>query len=361
MEQDLLNKKEQRFEEVLALLSALIGIQSFSKEEEKTADLLEGYLIDRGLLVSRKGNNVWVKNRYFHPAKPTILLNSHHDTVKPNKGYTKDPFNPEVSDGKLFGLGSNDAGGALISLLITFLHYHDHEDLKYNLIWSGTAEEEISGKEGVESILEHLGEISFGIVGEPTGMKMAVAEKGLMVLDCYAKGQSGHAARDLGVNAIYKAMEDIEWIRNYQFEKVSDHLGPVKMSVTMINAGYQHNVIPDVCHYVVDVRTTDAYSNEETYEIINEHTHAEVNERSFRLSPSYVPKDHVLVKAAEELKIEMFGSPTTSDQALMSFPTIKMGPGLSERSHSADEFIFLDELREGPEKYIELLDKVLQG
>ncbi len=359
MEQDLLNKKEQRFDEVLALLSALIRIQSFSKEEEKTADLLEGYLIDRGLLVSRKGNNVWVKNRYFHPDKPTILLNSHHDTVKPNKGYTKDPFNPEVSDGKLFGLGSNDAGGALISLLITFLHYHDREDLKYNLIWSGTAEEEISGKEGVESILEHLGEISFGIVGEPTGMKMAVAEKGLMVLDCYAKGQSGHAARDLGVNAIYKAMEDIEWIKNYQFEKVSDHLGPVKMSVTMINAGYQHNVIPDVCHYVVDVRTTDAYSNEETYKIINDHTQAEVNERSFRLSPSYVPKDHVLVKAAEELNIEMFGSPTTSDQALMSFPTIKMGPGLSERSHSADEFIFLDELREGPEKYVELLDKII--
>ncbi|XOV95358.1 MAG: M20 family metallo-hydrolase [Bacteroidota bacterium] len=351
--------RDQYYNQTLSLLSSLIGLQSFSKEEDKTGDLLENFLVDREIPVVRKGNNVWVKNAHYDRSKPTILLNSHHDTVKPNKGYTKDPYTPEVADGKLFGLGSNDAGGALISLLMTFLHYYNQKDLKYNLIWSGTAEEEISGKGGVESILDELGEISFGIVGEPTGMQMAVAEKGLMVLDCYAKGLSGHAARDLGVNAIYEAISDIEWFRNYQFEKVSDYLGPVKMSVTMINAGYQHNVIPDVCHYVVDVRTTDAYSNQETFEIIDKHTKAEVKERSFRLSPSWVPKDHILVEAAKALDIKMFGSPTTSDQALMPFPTIKMGPGLSERSHSADEFIFLDELKEGPIGYIKLLDKII--
>ncbi len=360
MEQDLLDKKEQRFEEALSLLRSLISIQSFSKEEEKTADLLENFLIEREIPLERKDNNVWAKNRFFDPRKPTILLNSHHDTVKPNKGYTKDPFNPEIQDGKLYGLGSNDAGGALVSLMMTFFHFYDRQDLKYNLIWSGTAEEEISGKNGVESILGDLGVVDFGIVGEPTGMEMAVAEKGLMVLDCYAKGQSGHAARDLGVNAIYKAMQDIEWIKNYRFEKVSDHLGPVKMTVTMINAGYQHNVIPDVCHYVVDVRTTDAYTNEETYEIINKHTQAEVNERSFRLSPSWIPEDHVLLDAAKKLGIKTFGSPTTSDQALMPFPTIKMGPGLSERSHSADEYILIEELKDGPEKYIQLLDLIVR-
>ena len=355
----LQNNVDQYYQEMLSLLSGLISIQSFSREEDKSADLLQDFLLDKGIRSYRKDNNVWVKNQFFNPSKPTILFNSHHDTVKPNKGYTKDPFNPEITEDKLYGLGSNDAGGALVSLLMTFLHYYERDDLKYNLIWSGTAEEEVSGKNGVESILKELGKISFGVVGEPTKMEMAVAEKGLMVLDCYAKGKSGHAARDVGVNAIYKAMEDIEWIRKYRFPRVSEYLGPIKMSVTMINAGYQHNTIPDVCHYVVDIRTTDAYSNEETLDLIKEKLKAEVKERSFRLRPSYVEHDHVLVRAANELGITMFGSPTMSDQALMPFPTVKMGPGLSERSHSADEFIFLEELKNAPKKYIELLDKIV--
>ncbi len=358
MAQNLPNK-ETFYEESISLLSALIKIPSFSKEEDKTADLLQEYLLEKGIRAYRKDNNVWVKNHHYDLEKPTILFNSHHDTVKPNKGYLKDPFSPELTGDKLYGLGSNDAGGALISLLMVFLNYYERDDLKYNLIWSGTAEEEISGKNGVESILHDLGKIDFGIVGEPTEMAIAVAEKGLMVLDCYAKGTSGHAARDVGANAIYKAMQDIAWLKDFHFKKRSSFLGPIKMSVTMINAGYQHNIIPDVCHYVVDVRTTDAYSNEETLSIIREHLGADVKERSQRLKPSHMPKDHELVKVAEKLGIEMFGSPTTSDQALMPFATVKMGPGLSQRSHSADEFIFLEELKQGPLKYIELLDKII--
>ncbi|MEO9474229.1 MAG: M20 family metallo-hydrolase [Cyclobacteriaceae bacterium] len=352
---------DQIHEEAIALLSRLIETPSLSREEDHTADLLEEYLKKNDIEPFRKGNNLWAYNLDFDSNKPTILLNSHHDTVKPNQGYTKDPFAAEISDGKLFGLGSNDAGGALVSLLFAFLYLHDRDNLKYNICFSATAEEEISGHAGVSSILEELHNVSFGIVGEPTEMDMAVAEKGLMVLDCVALGVSGHAAREEGENAIYKALKDIDWFRTFSFPKVSDHLGPVKMSVTMINSGYQHNVVPDECAFVVDVRGTDAYSNEEMLEIIRGNVLSEVKERSTRLQPSFIPDDHELMKAAKALDMNVFGSPTLSDQSLMNFPTAKIGPGLSARSHSADEFIYVEEIREGITGYLALLNKILNS
>lgn len=348
------------YQEALALLKELISIQSFSKEEEGTAECIANFLTSKNVPINRKGNNVWCANKHFHPDKPTILLNSHHDTVKPNQGYTLDPFQPITKDGKLFGLGSNDAGGCLVSLCMTFLHFFEKENLPFNLLYAATAEEENSGKGGVESIVRDISPISFGIVGEPTQMEMSIAEKGLMVLDCTATGIAGHAARDVGVNAIYKAVEAIDWFRNYTFDKVSKYLGPIKMSVTVIKAGTQHNVVPDQCHFVVDIRTTDAYSNEETLEIIKQNVAVEVSARSTRLKPSGLPENHVLRKAAESLKITTFGSPTTSDQAVMDFATIKMGPGDSERSHTADEFIYLEELEEGIDGYIKLLEEVFR-
>ncbi len=292
---------------------------------------------------------------------PLFFFNSHHDTVKPNQGYIRDPYKADIIDGKLYGLGSNDAGGALVSLLFTFLYLFDQENINYNIIFAATAEEEISGKLGVASILSELPEIAFGIVGEPTEMNMAVAEKGLMVLDCYAEGKSGHAAREEGENAIYKAIKDIAWFKNYSFAKVSEYLGPVKMSVTMIEAGYQHNVVPDQCHYVVDIRGTDAYTNDEILEIIRAEVGSTVKERSTRLQPSFIAKDHVLLQTAEALNIKTYGSPTLSDQALMSFPTVKVGPGMSERSHTADEFIYVDEIKEGINGYLAILNKILKS
>ena len=350
---------EQYYEEALTLLSALIEMPSMSGEEEGTAALIESFLEDHQIDFSRKGNNLWASNKAFDSEKPTILLNSHHDTVKPNAGYTKDPYRAEVADGKLFGLGSNDAGGCLVSLIMTFIHFYEKE-IPFNLILAATAEEENSGKNGVESILDELKPITFGMVGEPTEMSMAVAEKGLMVLDCSAKGESGHAARDVGLNAIYEAIPDIEWFRNFRFEKESSYLGPIKMSVTMVNSGYQHNVIPDTCDFVVDIRTTDAYSNEEVFEIVKSHVKSEVKARSFRLNSSHLPDHLSISKAADKLGIKKFGSPTCSDQAVMDFPTFKMGPGKSERSHTADEFIFLDELKEGIAGYINLLDNLFE-
>ncbi|MEQ8473322.1 MAG: M20 family metallo-hydrolase [Marinoscillum sp.] len=347
--------------EAVKLLSQLIEIPSVSREEDKTADLLQAYFEGYEVNVERKGNNIWVKNSGFDPEKPTILLNSHHDTVKPNEGYTNDPFEAIEKEGKLYGLGSNDAGGALVCLIMTFLYFYTNKDLKYNLILAATAEEEISGAGGVRSILREIGDISFGIVGEPTLMDMAINEKGLMVLDCYTRGKAGHAAREEGENAIYKAMKDIEWFRSFAFPKVSETLGPVKMSVTMIDAGSQHNVVPDTCHFVVDVRTTDAYDNEETLNVIRSYVGCEVNERSTRLQPSKITKDHEIVKAAEELDMYMFGSPTMSDQALMPFPTVKIGPGDSDRSHTADEFIYTDELRDGIIGYLMLLNRLFKS
>ena len=347
------------YEEALGLLQELIRTPSLSKEEDKTARVLADFFKKHGIEPVRKGNNVWARNKHYDPSKPTLLLNSHHDTVKPNRGYTKDPFTPIIEDGKLYGLGSNDAGGCLVSLIATFLHFYEL-DLPYNLIASGTAEEENSGKDGVESILEELGPMSYGIVGEPTEMRMAVAEKGLMVLDCAAKGVAGHAARDIGTNAIYEALEDIHWFRTYQFPEVSEHLGPIKMSVTQVNGGFQHNVIPDLCSFVVDVRTTDKYSNEEVLAHVQERVKCGVEARSIRLRPSYMPEESPVRTAAERLGVDIFGSPTTSDQAVIPIPTVKMGPGKSERSHTPDEFIYLEEIENGIKGYIALLEELRQ-
>ncbi|MEQ8240363.1 MAG: M20 family metallo-hydrolase [Cyclobacteriaceae bacterium] len=345
------------YEDALILLQKLISTPSLSKEEDQTAKILEDFFDSKSINYHRKGNNIWAFNKFFDAKKPTILLNSHHDTVKPNKGYTKDPYEPQIAEGKLFGLGSNDAGGCLVSLILTFHHFYD-KDMPYNLVMAATAEEENSGLGGVELILDEIGLIDFGIIGEPTEMKMGVAEKGLMVLDCYAQGKSGHAARDQGVNAIYEALTDIEWFRNYAFDKISNSLGAVKMSVTMISAGYQHNVVPDTCHFVVDVRTTDLYDNTTTLEIIKEHVKCRVEARSTRLNSSYLPENYPISKVADDLNIEKFGSPTTSDQAVIPYPTFKMGPGRSERSHTPDEFIFVKEIAQGIEGYINLLSNL---
>tara|TARA_R110000796_G_scaffold252584_1_gene388158 strand:+ start:23069 stop:24121 length:1053 start_codon:yes stop_codon:yes gene_type:complete len=349
----------QLFNEALDLLKQLIAIPSLSKEEDKTADLIQSFFENKGISTQRKGNNIWLKNLHFDDSKPTILLNSHHDTVKPNVGYTKDPFSPEVEDGKLYGLGSNDAGASLVSLMACFLNFYNEPNLKYNLILAATAEEEISGKNGVESILEELGDIDFAIVGEPTLLDLAITEKGLMVLDCVATGKSGHAARNEGENAIYKAMKDLEWFRTYTFDEVSKTLGPVRMSVTMINAGQQHNVVPDECKFVVDVRSTDCYSNTQILEIIREHVKSKVEPRSTRLNPSSIPMDHPIVQAGIALGGRTYGSPTMSDQALMPYPSLKLGVGDSARSHTADEFVFIHEIEEGIEFYIQLLKQVL--
>jgi len=348
-------------DEAIALLKQLIATPSFSREEQHTADLLEAHLQRKGLRTHRHLHNVWVVNPHFDPARPTILLNSHHDTVKPNKGYTRDPFSPEELDEKLYGLGSNDAGGALVSLMATFLFYSRQPNLAYNICYAATAEEEISGASGVASIIGQLPPIDFAIVGEPTQMQLAIAEKGLLVLDCTAHGKAGHAAREEGDNAIYKALQDIAWFRSYQFPKVSQALGPVKMSVTVIHAGEQHNVVPDTCKFTVDVRPTDAYTNEEVLAIIKQHVSCEVVPRSLRLQPSSIPAQHPVVQSGIALGRQTYGSPTTSDQALMSWPSLKLGPGDSARSHTADEYIYLSEIREGIALYCQLLYPLLHG
>lgn len=345
----------------IGLLKSLIATPSFSREEAATASLIDRFLTGHDVATQRTGNNIWARNRFFSDAKPSLLLNSHHDTVKPNKGYTLDPFTPVEKDGKLFGLGSNDAGGPLVALIATFLHFYDQEDLHYNLVLAATAEEEISGRNGVEAVLPHLPTISAAIVGEPTQMQMAVAERGLLVLDCTAHGRAGHAARNEGENAIYKAMKDIEWLSTYQFEKVSDFLGPVKMTVTSIETENKaHNVVPADCRFVVDVRVNECYTLEEVIHHITGKLQSDVHPRSTRLRSSSIPPDHPLVAAGRELGRTSYGSPTTSDKALMPFPALKMGPGDSARSHTPDEFIFTGEIREGIDLYIQLLNKVLR-
>ncbi len=344
-------------QEIIGLLQQLIAIPSFSKEENGTADVLTAFLEARNCSVQRKGNNVWVKNKYFDEQKPTLLLNSHHDTVKPNSTYTRNPFEARVEDGKLFGLGSNDAGGPLVALLATFLHFNERDDLPFNLIYAATAEEEISGKNGVESILTELGNVQLAIVGEPTLMKMAVAERGLLVLDCKAKGKAGHAARNEGINAIYKAMQDTEWFRTYKFEKTSEWLGVVDMNVTMINAGSAHNQMPAECDFVVDVRLNECYTHEDVLSIIRQHVKSEVKERSTRIKSSGIDLTHTIVLAAKSLGMELYGSPTTSDMALMPWKCVKLGPGDSARSHSADEFIYVSEIEVGINTYIQLIEQ----
>ena len=350
---------EQLYENAVALLRQMIQTPSFSKEEAGTAGLLAEFLQERGVEVHRKKNNVWAFNRHYNPAKPTILLNSHHDTVKPNGAYTRDPFAATVEGDRLYGLGSNDAGASGVSLLAAFLHFYDRKDLKYNLCVAITAEEENSGHDGLECVIPELGPLEFAIVGEPTLMQLAIAERGLMVIDCTAHGKAGHAAREEGDNAIYKAMQDIEWFRTYRFPKVSDLFGAVKMSVTIISAGTQHNVVPAECRFTVDIRVTDRYTNEEVLEIIKEHVSCEVKARSTRLRPSSIRPDHPIVQAGLALGRTTYGSPTTSDQALLDIPSLKLGVGDSARSHSADEFVHLSEIREGIELYIEMLKAVL--
>jgi acetylornithine deacetylase len=346
-------------ETYINLLKKLIETPSFSREEERTAQIIQDFFSSKSIKTERIKNNIIARNKYFDSDKPTILLNSHHDTVKPNTTWKKDPFFPLVIEHKLYGLGSNDAGGCLVSLIAAFVHFYANENLPYNLILAASAEEEISGRDGIESVLPMLGAVEFAVVGEPTALNMAVAEKGLMVLDCFTEGKSGHAARNEGDNAIYKALDDISWFSNYQFERVSEMLGPIKMSVTVIQAGTQHNVVPDKCHFIVDVRTTDGYTNEEILETIQENVHCEVKPRSTRLQASGLPNGHKLRKAAEKLKIKTFGSPTLSDQALMPFPSVKIGPGESARSHSADEYIKTEEINEGIKVYINLLKKLI--
>lgn len=340
--------------DTIDLLKNMIRIPSFSRDEGAVADFLERWMLTEGFEARRLGNNLWIESG---PAdgRPTILLNAHIDTVKPAFGYTRDPFTPEIEDGCLYGLGSNDDGGSLIALLETYSRLIQKEQ-PYRLIFSATAEEEVSGKGGLDLILPELGRIDFGVMGEPTGMRMAVAERGLMVLDCTAYGKSGHAARNEGVNAIYKAIEDIQWFKSHSFDRVSDFLGAVKMSVTQINAGTQHNVVPDRCTFVVDVRPNGMYTNPELLELIKSSVSCEVKERSTRIGSSHLPMDHPAVVRGLSLGLEPFGSPTTSNQALCHFPTLKIGPGDSARSHSADEYIRLDEIADGIETYVALLD-----
>jgi acetylornithine deacetylase len=346
--------------EAVALLKQLIAIPSFSKEEDKTAAVIEGYLRSKDIPAHRLQNNVWAQNKHFDARKPTILLNSHHDTVKPNKAYTLDPYHPLEKDGKLFGLGSNDAGGCLVSLIATFVHYYEQEGLSHNLVLAATAEEEISGHNGIELLLPSLREIAFGIVGEPTKMQLAVAEKGLLVLDCLSQGKAGHAAREEGENAIYKAVTAIEWFRDYRAPKVSDLLGPVKMSVTVIDTDNRaHNVVPSQCHFVVDVRVNELYTFEELLAIIRTAVSCEVTPRSLRMRSSSIAVDHPIVQSGLRQGRTCYGSPTTSDKALMPFPALKTGPGDSARSHTADEYIYIDEIEKGIEGYIALLKPVL--
>ncbi len=346
-------------DDFIALLQQLIAIPSFSREETGTADAIRQFLDARGVITHRLQNNVWAVNRHFDPAKPTLLLNSHHDTVKPNSGYTHDPFLPAVDNGKLYGLGSNDAGGALVSLMAVFCHFYEHTGLAMNLCLAATAEEEISGKNGIELLLPELPPLDFAIVGEPTEMHLAIAEKGLMVLDCLVTGEAGHAAREEGDNAIYKALPDISWFQNYRFPRISELLGPVKMSVTIIQAGTQHNVVPASCSFTVDVRVTDAYRNDELLDLIRSRVSCQVTPRSTRLNSSAIASDHPVVRSGIALGRRTYGSPTLSDQALLSIPSLKMGPGHSSRSHSADEFIYVNEIVEGIGLYIRLLEPLL--
>lgn len=346
----------EQYYEAIDLLKGMISRPSFSREETAVADYLQKCWSDAGHHVFRKGNNLWIIAPGFDFAKPTLLLNSHIDTVKPAAGWQKDPFLPEeTEDDRLYGLGSNDAGASVVSLYEAFTILSAKAQ-PYNLIFLASCEEEVSGKNGIESVLPELPPIHFAVVGEPTGMRPAIAEKGLMVLDCVATGKAGHAARNEGVNAIYKAIEDINWFSTYQFPEKSDLLGPVKMTVTIIKAGTQHNVVPDRCEFTVDIRSNEFYSNERLFELIKEQVGCEIKARSFRLNSSRTEPEHPFVQRCLMLGKEPFGSPTLSDQALMRFPSVKIGPGDSARSHSADEFIYGPEIRDAITTYVRLLD-----
>jgi acetylornithine deacetylase len=355
-----MNKQDQLYQKTISLLQQLIAIPSFSKEEDKTADAIELFLQAEGVKTNRYLNNVWAVNTFFDSSKPTILLNSHHDTVKPNKGYTRDPFEATIFDDKLFGLGSNDAGGCLVSLIGCFLYYYEQSGLSYNLLLAATAEEEISGQHGVEILLPVLPKIDCAIVGEPTLLDLAIAERGLLVVDAVVKGKAGHAARNEGDNAIYKAIQDIEWLQKYKFHKVSDLLGPVKTTVTSFRTeNMQHNVVPAVAEYLIDIRVNELYAFEEVLTILASSLQASLTPRSTRLKSTSITKDHPLVQSGMKMGKKSYGSPTTSDKALMPFPALKMGPGDSARSHTADEFIFVREIKNGIDTYINLLKSIV--
>ena len=341
--------------EAVSILKSLIEIPSTSRNEEHASDFIANTLEKHGLKFVRIGNNILSKNSDFNDKKPTLLLNAHIDTVKPTKSWYRDPFAATIEGDKLFGLGSNDCGGGVVSTLMTYIYLSQREQ-SYNLLWLASAEEEVSGENGIRMVIPSLPKIDIAIVGEPTGMQPAIAEKGLLVIDAIAHGVSGHAAREGGVNAIYKALEDINTIKSFKFEKNSELLGPTKMSVTIINAGTQHNVIPDECKFTIDIRTNEKYTNEEIYNILLKHLQSDLNARSFRLSSSHIDENTVIIKRCKELGMKPFGSPTLSDQALMPFPSFKLGPGESIRSHSADEFILISEIDNAIKTYIKLLD-----
>jgi acetylornithine deacetylase len=344
------------YSEAVSLLQKLIKTPSFSGEESAAADIVQQYLLGYSIKVKRNGNNVWCHNKYFDPAKPTILLNSHLDTVKPNEGYTNDPFCPDIDNGKLFGLGSNDAGGCLVSLIATFLHFYSYQGLEFNLCLAATAEEENSGINGIKLALPFIGKLDAAIVGEPTLLQMAVAEKGNLIIDCVSIGRSGHAARDEGDNAIYKCMKEIEWFRNYRFIKSTKNLSPVKMTVTAIKAGLQHNIIPAQCTYTVDIRNDSTFTHEEILATIRRKITANITVRPNPTKASTIASNHPIVQTGIALGCKTYHSPTTSDRAWLTIPSVKIGPGDSARPHSPDEFIFLEEIKNGISFYIRLLE-----
>lgn len=341
--------------EAVELLKQMIALPSFSGEEEKVADLMESVLSGYGIRAERKGNNIWAKSPDYDPLKPVILLDAHLDTVKPDGKWETDPFTPTVKDGKLYGLGSNDTGGSVVSMLAAFLQLVK-KPRSYNLIWMGSAEEENTGKKGIQSVIPELGRVDLALVGEPTGMKAAIAERGLMVIDCIARGKSGHAAREEGINAIYEALPDIEWFRKYRFDKESPLLGMVKMTVTGISAGTLHNVIPAECRFMVDIRVNENYTNSEIFEVVRRNVKSEVIPRSFALNSSTINKNHPMVKRCVQMGLDTYGSPTTSNQAVIPYTSLKIGPGDSARSHTANEYIAIEEINSAIDVFVSLLD-----
>jgi acetylornithine deacetylase len=353
-------KIQELQDQAIGLLKDLVRIPSFSKDESLTAALLKEFFLSHGVPAQQHLNNIWAANLHFDPVKPSILLNSHHDTVKPNAGYTLDPFEPFEKEGKIFGLGANDAGASLVSLVSAFLYFYGKENLSYNILFAASAEEEISGSGGIESLLTVLPPVDCAIVGEPTGMQMATAERGLMVVDFLSRGKAGHAARSEGVNALYIALDDIQKLRALEFDRISELLGPVQVSVTSIETSNKaHNIVPGECSFIADVRINELYGHEEVLEIIRTAVVSEAMPRSFRLRSTSISNEHPLVVAGSKLGKSSFGSSTSSDKALMPFPALKMGPGDSARSHTADEFIFTSEIRNGISDYIQLLNHLL--
>lgn len=346
--------------DAVGLLKKMIAIPSFSGEENGVADLMVATLAEYGYPANRKGNNVWAVSRNFDARKPTILLDAHLDTVRPNAGWVTDPFTPVVKEDRLYGLGSNDTGGSVVSMLAAFLQLA-HTAQAYNLIWLASAEEENTGKGGIQSVIGELGSVALALVGEPTGMQAAIAEKGLMVVDCVAHGKAGHAARGEGVNAIYEALPDIEWFRSYQFPQESALLGKVKMTVTGIGAGTLHNVVPAECRFMVDIRVNEHYSNTEIFDTIQKHVKCEVIPRSFSLNSSSIKEDHPIVERCKALGLSTYGSPTTSNQAVIPYSSLKIGPGDSARSHTANEYIGLQEINQGIDIFVKLLDGFSMG